>query len=430
MATGEAICLPGSKSMAARALVIKRMLGSATRLEGMPDCNDTRELTAAMNRLAEWERARKHQGEEGSEAKEGEGGLPGDTEGVVEFDMGEGGTSLRFFLAVAASTPGLPARIDCAEGLRRRPLKPLVDVLRRAGAEISYLGEEGKAPVMVRGKRLDGAGIEETEEFRAAAKVSSQFVSALMMASLGWEHRVDGDKVEGVSRPYIEMTARMMERLEQRPEVYRIEPDWSASSYFYEYELITGRKVRFEGDPDPAESLQGDARIAGITAFVMLEMPDGWRVVPGALNGVAIELSMNETPDLVPALAAGLCFSGTEFRLVDVGHLRVKETDRIAAVCGELAKAGFELGVGDVQLENPRRESVYMEWKGTRNGNGEEPRAGRTYIYDSHNDHRMAMAMAMTAVAGGEVVIEGAEAVRKSFPGYYDEIRKLGIVEI
>lgn len=172
-ADGRPVRLPGSKSMAARALVICYMLGADTRLLGMPDCNDTRELSAAFARLRAW--------------KQSDGA---DIDAPVDFNLGEGGTSLRFFLAVAASEPGLTARIDCAEALRRRPLAPLIDVLRRAGADIRCLGEDGRAPLLVKGTRLDGSGIELTPEFRAAAGVSSQFVSALMMASIGWKCRL------------------------------------------------------------------------------------------------------------------------------------------------------------------------------------------------------------------------------------------------
>lgn len=405
-ADSRPVRLPGSKSMAARALVICYMLGADTRLLGMPDCNDTRELSAAFARLRAW--------------KQSDGA---DIDAPVDFNLGEGGTSLRFFLAVAASEPGLTARIDCAEALRRRPLAPLIDVLRRAGADIRCLGEDGRAPLLVKGTRLDGSGIELTPEFRAAAGVSSQFVSALMMASISWKCRLKSAEVDVVSKPYMEMTRRMIDLLETRPECYRIEPDWSAASYFYEFGMITGRRVRFEDDPDPKASLQGDAAIARIASAVI----DGRENCAPAddLSGELTALDMKDTPDLVPALAAGFCFAGIPFRFEDVAHLRLKETDRIAAVEEEMAKAGFRIDDG-VATDG----RAYMEWRGEMQPGFSGSREGRTFRYDSHNDHRMAMSMAITAAAGGDVVISGAEAVRKSFPSFFDEIGKLGFVRI
>lgn len=103
----EPVRLPTSKSIAARALILSYVNGSETELRGLPDCDDTRELAEAMRLLRE------------------------DAAGCRSYDLGTGGTSLRFFLALAASLPGLDARIDCSEALRRRPLKPLIDSLRR-----------------------------------------------------------------------------------------------------------------------------------------------------------------------------------------------------------------------------------------------------------------------------------------------------------
>ena len=109
------VCLPGSKSIAARAMVLSYVFGNRTRLTGLPDCDDTRELSAAMALLSQ----------------------SGD--GLTRYDLGTGGTSLRFFLALAASLPGKDMIIDCSDALRRRPLRPLIDALRQAGADIECL---------------------------------------------------------------------------------------------------------------------------------------------------------------------------------------------------------------------------------------------------------------------------------------------------
>ena len=192
-AVGQPVCLPGSKSIAARALVLSYVFGNHTRLTGLPDCDDTRELAAAMELVA------------------ASGGSQ------VEYNLGTGGTSLRFFLALAASLPGKDSVLDCSDALRRRPLNPLISSLRQAGADIECLGAEGCAPMRVRGKRLSGHGV------TVDSGISSQFASALLMVSPLWSSPFLLPDVRGaVSRPYIDMTLRMARAFGRKSEEYCI----------------------------------------------------------------------------------------------------------------------------------------------------------------------------------------------------------------
>lgn len=413
------ISLPGSKSIAARALILAfiyrymrrnyREGSIAIEVVNEPECDDTDELKRALRQLTEWEKT-------GSE---------------YIYDLGSGGTSMRFFLALVASLSGFKGIIDCSEAMRQRPIAPLLTSLRSAGADI----EGDSSPFKVRGRRLDGGDVNVDQS------VSSQFVSSLMMASLLWEHPWCNYTPAAVSRPYIEMTRRVMESFESMAESsekkfgqdsenlrYLIEGDWSAASYYYEFALLNpGIIVKLRNLSEKDFSLQGDARCLEIFGQlgVRSEGTEENKVSGYDICGVAdkvntivkreapVEFNLRNEPDLVPALAVGLCMAGIRFSLYGIGNLRYKESDRIAALKTELAKAGYQL----------RSESDKLIWDGavTEAINERDP------IFDSHNDHRMAMALAMTAPRFNSVTIAGAKAVTKSYSKFISDINKLGI---
>lgn len=406
------VSVPYSKSMAARALILSYVFGDVTQIAHLPDCDDTRELAAAIAAL-----------------RANHGGLSrqtADTDCIgqvsrghhEEYNLGSGGTSLRFFLALVASLPGVEARIDCSDALRTRPLKPLVDALVCAGADITYVGEEGCAPLEVRGARLDGTGV------TVSGAVSSQFRSALMLVSPLWSKPFCADSdSDSVSRPYIDMTRRMVDVFASRRKLFEIEPDWSALSYFYEYALLRpGMDVIVDNMPLPCWSFQGDSACAKIFKKLGVDTiicGNGTGVLYGdifeighlAASEETVGFDMRDVPDLVPALAVGLCFAGIRFRMDGVGHLRHKESDRLTVLSEELLKAGFILDVGPESLS----------WNGSRGSCAGE------CIHDSHGDHRIAMALAVTTVCRKRVEICGAEAVTKSFPEFFRQLANLDI---
>lgn len=386
------VSLPGSKSIAARALILSEVYKDAILIGRLPDCDDTEELAQALRQFDKSE--------------------PGGT-----YNLGTGGTSLRFFLALAASWPGFEGVIDCAAPLKRRPLGPLVDALRAAGADIECLEREGHAPMRVRGRVLDGTGV------KVASGVSSQYVSALLMVSPLWKHPFVMEGDAGVSRPYLDMTARMIHEISSITEtrLYYIEPDWSAASYFYELALLCpDRDIMLDSLVPEGESLQGDSaceRIFGQLGVETVYPDEGGAMLRG--SRVAIErlrqrepvvMNLNGTPDLVLALAVGLCMAGIRFRFEGIGHLRHKESDRLAVLREELGKAGFEVCDSEDALE----------WTGGRCLTG-------SYVeFDSHGDHRIAMAFSVAAAVRGAVLINGAEAVDKSFRSFYDQLERVG----
>lgn len=388
--------LPGSKSIAARALICCRTIGRR-KLYNLPDCDDTHELAAALDLFD----------------------AGGGSERV--FNLGTGATSLRFFLALAASSSCFDGVIDCTDALRQRPIRPLVDALRSLGADIEYLAEEGRPPLRVRGRRLDGGAV------GLPGGLSSQFASALLLASPLWNHPLELSKKSNpsVSRPYFEMTRDVMRRFSESNSMpFVIESDWSAAAPFYQFALMRpGKVVRLAGLVAPERSLQGDSDAValfsrfGITTVFGKDtdgtyadiVADPVRVAALSASNSLLRLDMRDMPDLVPSLVTALCFAGSRFELTGVGHLRLKESDRVATLILELSKAGFVLSAGEDSIA----------WHGERVDVDGVPE------YDSHGDHRIAMAMAVAVAVTGKGTLSGKEAVGKSFPGFFEELSKL-----
>lgn len=407
----EPIDLPLSKSIAARTLVCealgRREISDSliSLLPLLPDCRDTRDLYRALAAVAD----------AGPD--------------FVKVDCGEGAATLRFFVAVAAATERLTVEVDCAEGLRRRPLKTLLDALRTLGADIEGEG----CPLRIRGRRLRGGAL------TLDSSVSSQYASALMMIAPTMEKplriRFTGGKV--VSFPYLEMTARVMARygiavdlsddgFTVAPGEYLpsrqvdIEPDWSAASFFYEYALIRGEGswVRIRRLVEPSESCQGDAACGRLFSEAGIETRlDGGgatlfcRKMGDVAVGEPLCFDLGDTPDLVPSIAVGLCLAGIPFRLSGVGHLKYKECDRSEALRRGLSVLGYHIICG---------EDV-MEWR------GERCELDPDGVIDVYGDHRMAMAFAMAAVRTGSVRLSDPQVVGKSFPNFWHEIEKIGL---
>lgn len=414
--------IPGSKSIAARALVCRLLGGHDTVLTNLPDCGDTRgmiRLTDAVRKALT-------------------------TGSPVTVDIGEGGTTLRFGMAACASITGLDITLKGSRRLMERPHTTLEQALREMDADLTEIPKENS--IRIRGRELNG-GIVNLD-----GSVSSQYLSALMLAAPTW--KTDTRIIlhgHVVSRPYIEMTAGVMRafgadvvcqvtdsensaedsrlKTEDSMEVhvratgyaqcarYDIEGDWSGASYFFELRLIAdalGLKLPpFELPTlkSPAESLQGDSRVAAIFADAsrLLTVDEPAKHKAQSTRHKALLLNLNDAPDLVPAVAVGLCVAGLPFRIEGVAHLRHKESDRMAAIATELRRLGFVLTTGDDT----------MDWDGQRCEQESDP------VIRTYQDHRMAMAFAPAKLAYPALRIEDPDVVEKSFPDYWLEISKL-----
>ncbi len=386
--------LPLSKSVAARALVFRAMTPEAPEVpaEKLPDCDDIRVLRAALQSLS------------------------------GEIDVHASGTALRFLTAFYAATDGADVMLTGSARLCRRPVEPLVEALRKLGADITYAGEVGHAPLIIKGKRLDGG------EVTLDASASSQYVSALAMVAPAMKNglRINlGGRIP--SMPYLNMTLRMLEArgVDASMEAYTVvvpggglrpvepesEPDWSAASYWYETAAITAGWVTLPG-LEPT-SLQGDSILAkiGERFGVVTEFTDSGAELSASPDLFSrLDLDMTDYPDLVPALAVTACMVGIPFQFNGVENLRLKESDRLEALRVNLLKLGMPAEIGNGTFG----------WEGERIPIAEMPRI------DSFGDHRIAMAFAPVSVFIPGITICGAETVGKSYPKFFDDLRAAG----
>lgn len=394
--------LPPSKSVAARKLVMDYIAGGCRPLKAeLPadaDCDDIRVLADVLGR-----------------------GIPGDGS---DIEAAASGTALRLLTALAAAMPGAHCRINGTDGLRSRPVGPLVEALRELGADIRCTVREGFAPLEIKGTRLAGGTIS------LDPSASSQFATALMLAApLMAEPLTVRYTVPTVSGPYVVLTAQMMTARGVAAEADAegvavpagkyaaapagLEPDWSAAAFWYETAAVTAGWVTLSGmRPD---SFQPDAAAAGVfeKLGVVTEFTDEGAELSASPELFSfLELDMTETPDLVPAVAVTACMVGVPFRLSGVAGLRHKECDRLAALRDELLKVGCVLTVG--AYDN------VLEWDGRR-----VPVRGLP-VFDSHGDHRIAMALAPVAVFVPGIVVRGADCVAKSYPQFWADLEAAG----
>lgn len=398
------ICLPASKSISNRALVIHALSHGAVLPENLSDCDDTEVIVKALESMP------------------------------FTIDIKAAGTAMRFMTAYLSVTNGEHV-ITGTERMKHRPIRPLVDALRRLGAEISYENEEGYPPLRINGAPLEGGRLE------INGGISSQYISALLMIGPvlknGLELRLTGDII---SRPYIDLTLCVMrdfgavvdwtsaDTITVKAEPYKsrpffIENDWSAASYWYEQLVMTTdseAEVRLSGLTDG--SRQGDSAVRYLfnmlgvkTIFDTREKGIPTTVTLRKSGGLPerLDYDFKNQPDMAQTFVVCCAVMGVPFRFTGLSTLKIKETDRIAALKTELRKLGFAI------KEEP---SGGLSWEGERC----EPAADISI--DTYEDHRMAMSFAPAAMRFPGLKINNPEVVSKSYPRYWDDLRSAGYV--
>ena len=396
------VALPASKSISNRVLIINSLAGSTDIPQNLSDCDDTEVTVAALR----------------------------DKPDVI--DIKAAGTAMRFLTAYLAVTPGCHT-ITGTERMKHRPIKVLVDALRYLGADISYVGEEGFPPLRINGRTLEGGHLS------MPGNVSSQYISALLMIAPvlknGLTLHLEG---EIISRPYIDLTLSLMaaygadaewsdmSTITVRPKPYVVRPylienDWSAASYWYEMMAICGTpdcRVALDGLADG--SRQGDSSVRyifsllGVNTTFAVPKSDTPTSVTLRCTGrrlPRLEYDFVNSPDLAQTFVVCCVAMDIKFRFTGLQTLKIKETDRIEALKTELRKFGYV--INDVD----GRELV---WDGERC----EPDANP--VVSTYDDHRMALAFASLAFKLGQVRIEHPQVVTKSYPSYWDDLRKAG----
>jgi len=339
------------------------------------------------------------------------------------LDAGNAGTTLRFLTALLSCRNG-EWTLTGSERMKERPVGILVSAMRKLGAEIHYLEQDGFPPLSIKGKTLKGGKLE------IDASVSSQFVSALLLIAPTMQDGLTLNlKNKRVSETYIRMTIRLMKQfgIEVRqednslvvpPQSYQaqsltVEEDWSTASYFFEAAAFSsGADIKLQNLA--CNSLQGDERIGELMTPMgidVYEEEDGLRIVKQEASIHFMSFNLKDVPDLAPALAVTCGGLGIEAMLTGLGHLKYKETNRLVALQNELAKihCKMELGVEDTIELYPFTGYI-----------------ASNFSFATYNDHRMAMAFAPLALPFHSVDIEQPDVVEKSCPHYWQEFQKLG----
>jgi 3-phosphoshikimate 1-carboxyvinyltransferase len=406
--------LPGSKSISNRVLLLAALAHGDTLVREVLESDDTGHMLAALAALGVT--CTPVRGRDYRVAGAG-GAFPVK---AADLFLGNAGTAVRPLTAVLAFSGG-HYRIRGAPRMHERPIRDLVEALRGLGADITYLAAEGYPPIEIRPRRLaHGAAA------RVRGDVSSQYVTALLLAlPLVGGGTID---VEGelVSRPYVEMTLNLMQRFGvaaartgwsrfavpaaayRTPGEILVEGDASAASYFLAAGAISGGRgggpVRVEGVG--RSSIQGDVRFVEVLERMgaTVRVGDAW-IEAGAPAGAplaAIDADLNHIPDAAMTAAVLALFAEGTSVLRNIGNWRVKETDRLAAMAAELRKVGAAVDEGpDFLRVTP-------------------PAAFRAAAIDTYDDHRMAMCFSLAALGGVRIRINDPGCVRKTFPGYFD----------
>ena len=349
-----------------------------------------------------------------------------------EIDIHGAGTAMRFLTSFFAVCEGEEHVLTGSERMKQRPISALVNALRELGADIDYVEKEGFPPLRIKGRKLQGGTIS------LPADISSQYVSSLLMIAPMLEQGLTVNLCgEVLSRPYIDMTLELMKsfgaeaawtdgnHIRVMPVPYRqnvqytVESDWSAASYWYEMvALSSDRKARVVLPWLFRKSLQGDASVQHF--FEPLGVKTVFDVEHGEVILTKTPQSQSETylpltldlsgqPDLAQTLVVTCAMLRRPFRFTGLRSLRIKETDRMAALHNELQKFGIELSIeGDEALSISRYPDNAPRYDG---------RPIATY-----DDHRMAMSFAPAAMVCPGVEIEHPEVVNKSYPRFWESI--------
>ena len=398
------IRLPASKSISNRILILNALSKNNYPVRNLSDSDDTQVLMKALVSFQA---------------------------GNSDFNIGAAGTSMRFLTAYLAQCEGIWT-ITGTERMKNRPIRILADSLREIGGKIEYMEKEGFPPLQIHGRKLTGGAI------RLNGGVSSQYLSALMMIAPATQQGLD-IRLEGtvVSRPYIEMTIRLMQtfgigitwdgqniKIEPqpfRPVPFTVEDDWSAASYWYEIAALADNPASVELTELEQNSIQGDAKVAklfksivsGCHSTLDAESPEKKRLIIRKLRvrpAMTINYDFTGEPDLAQTLAVACCLLDIPFHFTGLQSLRIKETDRISALQTELKKLGYVIKTGETA----------MEWTGERCEPESDP------VISTYEDHRMAMAFAPVCLKTGRIRIKNPSVVTKSYPEFWKDLEKAG----
>lgn len=396
--------LTGSKSESNRALIIEALGNGNVKIENLSEAADTVTLRQALATV-----------------------VTADRNAETRIDIGPAGTAMRFLTAFLTISEGR-YHLTGSERMKQRPIGMLVEALKTLGANIQYAGQSGYPPLVIRG----GLTQQDTA-VRVKGNVSSQYLSALLLIASalpnGLELQIEG---ELTSRPYLTMTLDMLaqagishhwagDTIAIDPQAAApcrliIEPDWSAASYWYAMVALAEKADLFLPNLK-RHSLQGDAAIASIMAHFGVTSTfekEGLRIQKassGTMPG-AEPLDFTACPDLAQTVIVCAAAQRRNLSFTGLHTLRIKETDRVAALQCELGKIGVRL-VEDGPVYHLRTDGLLQPARLT---------------IDTYEDHRMAMAFAPLAMLFNNVQINEPAVVEKSYPDFWKHLKQQGFV--
>ena len=409
--------VPGSKSYTNRALVMAACASGHSTLTRASPSRDSEAFIAALRLLG----IRIDTPDNSTIEIYGSGGRFQTYNGGI--DVGPAGTTMRFLTALCSTIKGAEITLKGSERMHQRPIMALVDTLRQAGAIIDYLGLPGCPPLRIRTERaLSGRKLE------IDGSTSSQFLSAILLISPllegGLDLSVEGD---ATSTSYIDMTLQGMCEFgvtatnesykkisvqggqSYQPRQYRVEGDASGASYLWAIAAVSGGSITVK-NINPS-SAQGDIHFPALLERMGCSVSQGDNAITVSGTGElrAIEADMELMPDTAQTLAVVAAYAKGDTIIKGLKTLRVKETDRIAALHHELAKLGISSTPGP----------DYIIVRG-----GRPSGAARIATYE---DHRMAMSFAICAAVTDGIEIQEPGVVDKSFPDFW---KTLDLIEI
>lgn len=395
------INLPASKSISNRVLMIHALAGGDTLPDNLSDCDDTEVIIRALAAMP------------------------------YEIDIKAAGTAMRFMTAYLSVTEGKHL-LTGTDRMKRRPIAPLVNTLRYLGADIRYAGETGFPPLIINGKTLEGGRLE------VPGNISSQYISALLMIGPALKEGLELHLMgEIISRPYIDLTLWTMQEfgaeaewtdmdiITVRPQVYKshpylIENDWSASSYWYEMLALqgaSGSSIKLKGLTDGSK--QGDSVVKYLFSLLGVKttfdnkeegQPTTVTLTRHRCLLPRLDYDFTGSPDLAQTFVVTCALLDIPFTFTGLASLKIKETDRIEALKAEMKKLGYP-----IKDENNNT----LRWEGERCTPSLQP-------IDTYEDHRMALAFAPAACRFPGLRINNPGVVSKSYPHYWDDLRKAG----
>ncbi len=408
------VTVPGSKSITNRALLLAALSKGKCKVKGILFSDDSRHFLQCLKDLG-------FEVEVSEEKKEatvtGCGGLIPKKEAKIY--VGSAGTAARFLTAMLGMSDGT-YEIDASEQMKKRPMDGLFDSLEQLGAKIQYHGQKGYLPVTIGNQELTA------KEVTVDIEKSSQFLSALMIASCKCKEDFTIHIKGNHGMAYIDLTARMMEqfggkiekindRTYQIPrqmfyekEEYQVEPDVSAACYFYAMAPLLGRDVLVKNVH--LDSTQGDLAFVRLMEQLGCKLKDTEEGI--FLKGLesckyqGVEVDMGAFSDQTMTLAALAPFAQTPTKITGIGHIRYQESNRIEAVAKELTRLG-------IQVEEQSDGLIIY------------PGIVKPAVVETYDDHRMAMAFTLIGLRQEGIKITNPKCCGKTFENYFEIIDRL-----